>query len=262
MRKTVVVSALLGLVAAAALAGTEETFDKTFDLRAGSVVTVSNVNGRITVNAWDQPRVKVHAVKKVQGSGDDAREALGELKIVVTQRDGSLSFETKHPEEGNFGFLEWIFGGHGNYSVTYELMVPRRSNLKIETVNGAVAVREVTGHLEAETTNGGVDMFRCAGKVDASTTNGAIAVELLQVDKGQSMQFETTNGSITLTVPPTLAADLKAETTNGSIKTELPITTRLFNRNSLAGTINGGGADVSLTTTNGRIEIKSTAAVK
>ncbi|MGZ8831269.1 MAG: DUF4097 family beta strand repeat-containing protein, partial [Thermoanaerobaculia bacterium] len=73
-------------------------------------------------------------------------------------------------------------------------------------------------------------------------------------------EFETTNGSISVTVPPTFAATVAADTTNGSIKTDLPVTTRSFSRRELRGTLNGGGPPLSLHTTNGSIEIRSNAA--
>jgi len=44
----------------------KETFDRTYDLPAGSTFTLSNVNGRVRVTSWDQPRVKMHAEKSVR----------------------------------------------------------------------------------------------------------------------------------------------------------------------------------------------------
>jgi DUF4097 and DUF4098 domain-containing protein YvlB len=62
-------------------------------------------------------------------------------------------------------------------------------------------------------------------------------------------------------VPRTLAANVDADTTNGSIESELPIATTRVSRNSLRGTINGGGSDVRLSTTNGGIDIRTSTAV-
>ncbi|MGZ7039174.1 MAG: DUF4097 family beta strand repeat-containing protein, partial [Thermoanaerobaculia bacterium] len=116
------------------------------------------------------------------------------------------------------------------------------------------------GKLRLETTNGKIDLARCSGAVDASTTNGGIRAELVQVTAGRELNFETTNGRITLIVPQSLAADIDAGTTNGSITTDLAVTTKSFDSNTLRGAVNGGGPKVRLRTTNGGIEIRTTGS--
>ncbi len=114
--------------------------------------------------------------------------------------------------------------------------------------------------LKAETTNGHVRLDRCAGSIDASTTNGRITAELLSVERNHTNRLSTTNGRVELTVPTTLAADIDASTTNGSIESDLPVATHTFGKHSLRGTINGGGAPLRISTTNGSIEIHSIGA--
>ena len=80
---------------------------------------------------------------------------------------------------------------------------------------------------------------------------------MLAVTPGKSVRLETTNGGFALLAPRTLAARVDAANTNGSINTELPITTTQTGRHSLRGTINGGGAELRLRTTNGSIEIRA-----
>jgi DUF4097 and DUF4098 domain-containing protein YvlB len=109
--------------------------------------------------------------------------------------------------------------------------------------------------MKLETTNGKIEVLRCAGHLDAETTNGSIRAELTSVDAGQPMQFETTNGRISIALPATYGARVDASTSNGGIRTELPVATTAVDRNSLRGTINGGGAELKLRTTNGSIEI-------
>jgi DUF4097 and DUF4098 domain-containing protein YvlB len=99
---------------------------------------------------------------------------------------------------------------------------------------------------------------RCAGSLDASTTNGSINAELTSVTRGHRLRFETTNGRISVALPASLAVDVDADTTNGSIRSDLPVATTRISRNSLRGTINGGGTPLELRTTNGGIEIRTT----
>jgi DUF4097 and DUF4098 domain-containing protein YvlB len=258
MRKTLIALALTLVAVSAAADSVTEKFDRTLNVRPGTELEVENVNGRITITAWDQPQVRIHAVKSVR-AGDDraAAEALKQLRIEVKQTGGGVSVDTIYPKRDD-NFFGFMFGENINASVTYEIKVPRSMNLSVDNVNGAIAVTDVSGRLELDTTNGKIQVTRCAGTLDASTTNGAIEAELLQVAAGQSMRFETTNGRITLAVPPTVAADINAGTTNGSIKSELPLATSRFSRTSLRGSLNGGGPEIRLRTTNGGIDIRST----
>jgi len=258
MRKTALFALLL-LSTAASAAELTETIDRTFDVRPGATVSLSNVNGSVTVTAWDQPRVRVVAVKKVEADREDVKEALKELRVELQPRNGGLDIITRHPKrnEGVASIFDWLTADRVNSQVRYELTVPRTMALDLETVNGAIRVQDVTGAHEFETTNGRIELARCAGSVEASTTNGGIQAELTTVAKGQPLRFETTNGRIDVTVPQSLAVDVDAATTNGAIKSDLPIATTRIERNSLKGTINGGGTQLRMRTTNGAISIRT-----
>lgn len=251
---------LLSLLVTTALHATtlHESIDKTFDVRPGAELTLSNVNGRVEISTWDQPRIRVRA-EKVADSRDQAaaKSALRELQVEIQPHNGGLSIHTREPRQSGGNWLDYIFGDHVNTSVTYQVTLPRQMNAKVETVNGRLLVSDLTGTLQLETTNGRIEVVRCAGSVNAETTNGGINVELVRVSSGP-MKFETTNGAIKLSVPPTLAATIDAGTTNGRIKSDLPVTTKNFEEDSLRGTLNGGGPQIKLRTTNGRIEIAAT----
>jgi len=255
------IAAALTLTALTATATTlEEKFDRTFDVRPGARMTLANVNGTITIRAWDQPRVRIQAQKKVKASGgESARQAMSELKIEIVPSDGGLRVMTRYPKRSDgLDFLDWMFGGSRvNASVTYEVDVPRSMNLDLDNTNGGIDVSDIRGSHRIETTNGRITLARCAGDIEAGTTNGSIRAELLDVTPGKAMSLSTTNGRISLSAPPTFSAHVDASTTNGSINTELPISTTHAGRRSLRGNINGGGPELRLRTTNGSIEIRA-----
>jgi DUF4097 and DUF4098 domain-containing protein YvlB len=141
--------------------------------------------------------------------------------------------------------------------VEYDVTVPRSMSLNVETTNGTIEVNGVSGLLKVETTNGSIRLDRCAGNIDATTTNGRVTAELLSIDRTHANRLSTTNGKIVLTVPSSLAAEIDASTTNGSIDSELAVTTHSISHHSLRGTVNGGGAELRLRTTNGSIEIRN-----
>ena len=257
MRK-LLLSAVLVLFAHVASAATlKQTIDKTFDVRPGANVQLTNVNGRVTIKAWDQPRVKVVALKEVETDRDQLQKAMSDLRVEFQQREGGLVITTRYPNEGSHSIFDWILGNDIDAQVTYDVTVPRNMNVNVENTNGGIYLSDVTGKHELDTTNGKISVARCAGSLDASTTNGGIEAELTRVAKGQPMRFETTNGRIEVSVPADFAADIDASTTNGSIKTDLPIATKSMGDNSLRGTINGGGTRLVLRTTNGGIALKT-----
>jgi DUF4097 and DUF4098 domain-containing protein YvlB len=250
----------LVLVAGVANAATiTDKIDRTLDVKPGSELNLSNVNGRVTVKSWDQPRVRIVAEKRTEaGDPEAARDAMKLLKVDIIQRNNVITVETKHPRKNGWGFLDFITGQDVEIEVMYELWVPRNVNLEIGNVNGAVNASDVSGKLEFSTVNGKIDLSRCSGSLEASTVNGSIRAELLKVTKGQPVRLSTTNGRITVYVPSTLAATLDADTTNGSIDSDIPVAVSSKSRNSLRGTINGGGPELNLSTTNGGIDIKTT----
>lgn len=237
-----------------------EKLDRTFDVRAGASVTLDNTNGGVTIASWDQPRVRIVAEKVVRADRKKLQHAMRELRVEMKQRDGGLVVETHYPKEndGWGGLFGWMSGDRVQAHVSYEVTVPRSMNVEISTVNGNIQLSNVKGKHDLETTNGSIEVSRCAGTVDASTTNGGIHAELVNVVKGQPMHFSTTNGRIEVAVPASLAVDVDAATTNGSIASDLPVATTKISRNSLRGSINGGGTPLRLRTTNGGIAIRTT----
>jgi Putative adhesin len=258
MKKLTLFAAALFVAATAAAAELNETIDRTFDVRPGATVSLDNVNGSITIASWDQPRVRVVAHKTVEGDKREAQQALKDLRVEITPRDGGLNVMTHYPKEseGVSGIFAWLTGDHIDAQVRYELTVPKTMSLDVDNTNGNIRVTDVAGKHELETTNGRIETVRCAGSLDASTTNGRIEAELVRLNRGQENSLATTNGRIIVTIPADFAGELDAGTTNGSIKTDFPVTATRAGDNRLRGTINGGGAPLKLRTTNGGIEIR------
>jgi hypothetical protein len=257
--RTLLLAATLCLAVTAGAAELSETIDRTFDVRAGADFVLSNVNGRITISAWDQPKVRVIAHKEVDGDRDAVKKALAELRVEMQPRDGGLVVITHYPkdQEGISSIFSWLAGDHIDANVRYDVTVPRSMNVDVTNTNGGIRLTGVAGKHELDTTNGKIEVERCSGSLDASTTNGSINAELLGIAPGQPLRFETTNGAIKLARPANAGATLDASTTNGSIDSDLPVATTRTSSNSLRGTINGGGTSLRMRTTNGGITIRS-----
>ncbi len=255
--------AVLLLVAAGAARAVErkETYDKTFALAAGGTVKVGNTNGAVEVEAWDRDEVRVQAVKTVRaGTEQRIADAMKRLEIQVDASADRVAVRTGRADDGG-GFLSWLFGNHVDASVSYTVSVPRAAKVEIETVNGKLRVHGVSGAVDAETTNGSVQLTDLRGAVVASTINGAVQVELSAMPPGASMRLETTNGGIHVTVPREARLSIDAETTNGGIDISgLEASIGRHSRRHVEAEVNGGGARVRLSTTNGGIRISGGSA--
>lgn len=255
MRRLVAFGLAFGLAVltagAAAAETAQEVFEQTYGFSPGQRLSISNTNGDISVEAWDRDEVQVRATKRVKSRSRSVDELLAELRIEVEVDGRGIEIDTEYP------FSRGLFGRSDvNASVEYDVMVPRRADLELRTVNGEIDVARVDGEIRLRSTNGGLSVTDSAGSVNAATTNGGIQAELDRVSEA-SMVFETTNGGIRVYLPSTVRASLLARTTNGSIDTDFPVEVRgSFRRTRLEGDINGGGPLLELRTTNGAIRIR------
>lgn len=156
-----------------------------------------------------------------------------------------------------------------NWSVSFEVLVPRSTNLNLSAHNGGIAIRSVEGEIEFETTNGGVSLADLAGNVKGRTTNGGVNVSLTgNAWRGNGLDVVTTNGGVNLSVPASYAANFETGTTNGGFKSDVP-TLNVEQEDDLGrsdgwsrskrvrASMNGGGANIRVVTTNGGIRIGS-----
>ncbi|HUI31668.1 MAG TPA: DUF4097 family beta strand repeat-containing protein [Candidatus Acidoferrales bacterium] len=231
---------------------------RTFDISPNGKVVVDNVNGAIKVESWDKDQVMLQATKTVRaGDQEEADEYLDRLRIEIDNEKDYLEVRTHYPHEGWGGFWDWLFHGGSRYAgVEYVLKVPKSVNLEVETTNGNVDVSSVAGGVKAGSTNGQVNLNDVGRSVDGSTTNGDISASISDEVEFRDLKLTTTNGSINVSCPENINADVSAHTTNGNISSEFPVTIQgSFNNKSFEGQINKGGSHIYLHTTNGSIEI-------
>src|SRR5438552_3603193 len=124
-----------------------EELHKTYPIDADGRVSLKNVNGAVHISAWDRNEVEVNAIKRAS-----TKEALVEASIVIDSASSSISIRTKYPEEERRSH-----NGRDHASVEYTLKVPRHARLfAVETVNGGVDVKGVSGAVKVSSVNGPV----------------------------------------------------------------------------------------------------------
>ena len=202
-------------------------------------------NGGVTFYGWDKNEVLVRALVQTQAdSRSEAEDLAKEIKIETdgdrVRADGPL----------NRRYASW--------SVSYEVWVPRKTNLDADTHNGGVSVEGVEGKMDLRAVNGGISLRQVAGDVRARTTNGGVTAQLDgQTWRGTGLDLETTNGGVSVDIPRGYNAELETGTVNGSMNIDFPITVQGFIGRRITTKLGNGGPRVRATTTNGGVRIRS-----
>jgi DUF4097 and DUF4098 domain-containing protein YvlB len=247
-RTLILATALLASASLSAKVTEEETYS--FELDEGGRLSVSNVNGSITVTGGSGNSVEVIAIKK-----GDNQDIVDGIEIQVSATDDSIVIETELPDSG-----KWYNRGDNNGQVTYQIIVPASTNLdSIETVNGELDISGVSGDVVAESVNGSLDLSDLSGDVTMETVNGSVEASFRSLGGEQSVKAATVNGRITLRIPKDADVDISADTLNGSINaSDFGLKTEKgFVGSDLNGKVGHGSARLNLDTVNGSIKIRS-----
>jgi len=210
----------------------------------GTIEVNGGENGGARVAGWDQDSIDV--VARIQTTGyseDEARSLARSIRITVA--NGSISADGPPSHRG------------ASWSVSFDVLVPRASDVSITAVNGPVAIRSVRGRIELSAVNGPMDIDDAGGDVHGHTTNGPLAVRLSGKSwDGRGLDAETTNGPLTISIPESYSAHLETGTSNGPVSIEIPITVQGRILRHISTDLGSGGATVRAVTTNGPLVIE------
>jgi hypothetical protein len=214
----------------------------------GTIAVDAGQNGGIGVKGEDRNDVLVRAC--IQAWGRDDAEARGTAANV---RIGTGPIKADGADDRNF-------------SVSYQILVPRSSNLNLTAHNGGISIANVDGNSEFQTMNGGVSLSAVSGNVKGRTTNGGVNVNLAGTSwKGGGLDVTTSNGGVHISMPDNYAAHVETGTVNGGFVSDIP-SLNVANRDEngkrrpgakISQDLNGGGAPIRVITTNGGVKISS-----
>lgn len=221
-----------------------EMREQTLAPSGGTIAIDGKQNGGVSVKGWDQNQVLVRA--RVQTGAPTAAEAQALGQQVRIETSGGKIFASGPENRRDY-----------HWDVSYEVFVPRRADLSLETHNGGIAIADVNGRIDFSAVNGGVVLKRVGGAVKGSTTNGGLVVELTG-DRwdGDSLDVSTTNGGVIMSIPENYSAHVETGTVNGGVNTDFPVTVKGQMSKQLAFNLGSGGATVRAMTTNGGVHLK------
>lgn len=181
--------AALALLTVAAWAQTP--IDETKSTGPKDRVEISNVKGKVEVEAWDRNEVQVSGTlgRNTERMDFDRDDDMVRIKVIIPRN-------------------AWRVG-----DTDLLIRVPALNKVKVDCVSGSIEVRDMQSDLDLRSVSGGVRASRCAGNVKAESVSGSIH---LDGDFGEC-EAQTVSGSVHVR---TVRDEVRAQSVSGSVNVE------------------------------------------
>jgi hypothetical protein len=265
MLRDLILFAATGCLALAAQDSGDKVTVPFRDPSGAKTLKVTLQNGSVTVKGYDGKDALIETAGRISG-----RERRPSHVPEGMHRIDNMSMGLDVTEENN---VISVVGNDSSGHVT--IQVPVQTSLVLRSVNGgAITVENISGSIDANHTNGGISITNVSGSVLANTTNGKVTVSLNKVSADKAMSFTSFNGTVDVTLPADVKANVMMKTNNGEIWSDFdiklsasgkpPVVEDSRSKNgkykvhldrAMYGSINGGGPEMQFVTYNGNILI-------
>lgn len=239
-----------------------------------ATLRVSVLSGSIHVRAYNGNQMVIDAApgeggsRRARGWGDDDQTPAEAQGMHRLNSPAGLTAE----EDNNVVRVSTsVMSG----SQDLNIQVPANTSVSLHTVNGTeIEVTGLTGDINCEATNGRITLNHVSGSVVAHALNGRIVATVDRLDAGKPSSFSSLNGTINVTLPADVRANLSLKTSRGDIYMDNGFQFQQQRQDrgtsgqrgdngmykvevdrTITGTLNGGGADLRMQTFNGDIYI-------
>jgi DUF4097 and DUF4098 domain-containing protein YvlB len=250
----------------ASLPAHADDWSKTYTLTGQPDLRVETSDANIHVSTWDQNTIEAKVTTTRYKIGDDG------IRIEEHQNGNVVEIEVRYPHHGVT--VNW--GNGMNHKVEVNIQMPREGRVNLHTGDGKIDLANFKGEMQLHSGDGSQEIESVDGKLRATTGDGHIRangrfddLELKTGDgrvearaaSGSALstgwRLESGDGSVTLEVPPNLAADVDLHTGDGHIDLDLPVTTTgQIRQNEVRGKMNGGGNLLVIHTGDGSIRLR------
>ncbi len=221
-----------------------ETIDKTYKVKKGGTLYLSSDEGPIDVETWFEDKVRVLVIKRADVRNESrAEEIFEEIEVTISKSGNDVMVKARTPWRRS--------RSRGGYSaLSYEITVPYKYNVDLETEGGSVRIADLEGNLNVNTEGGSIKVGQIKnGDVKVETAGGSI--KIVEIINGNGIA-NTAGGSIKV---GDVSGDLEVRTSGGSIK--LGKITGKTKAHTSGGSIKveGGGTDLDVSTSGGSISV-------
>jgi DUF4097 and DUF4098 domain-containing protein YvlB len=274
--------AVAGFCLTAAKADAEE-WAKSYTVAGRARVRVETNDGAVRVSTGDTKQVELRVI--YEGYKLDKN-------LTITSHQDGDQVEISARLHSGLGF-SW---GINHRTLRIEVRMPKEADLNVDTGDGSVETQPLTGSLDVHTGDGHIRVDGARGdirlrtgdgsiegrdldgKVDADTGDGHVTLEgrfdALNIKTGDGSvtarvgagsqvatgwKIHTGDGSVDLTLPGDLKANIDASTHDGRISLGIPVTVEgTFSNSRISGKMNGGGEQLLISTGDGSIHLSKT----
>ena len=225
--------------------------EKRFPVTGIADVRVATFDGAIQVQSWDKSEVLIEIEKR-----GPSKEAVEGLEVQAGQTGSVIELEVKRPRSESFSGI----GIHRTAYARLYVWVPRTTNVRARSGDGAITIENVNGRLELKTGDGRIKASDVSGDMSFDTSDGSIVVDgargrlsvdtgdgsvsvrgslgavklhtgdgsvTYRADAGSAMtdpwEITTGDGTVSLFLPADFGADIDAHTGDGRIVDDVSI---------------------------------------
>ena len=266
----------------------EEVIHKDIPLKKNGTLSIENISGNIHIKTdWEQSSVILKATKRISKKEDPKDIS---IEIEKQTAKNHVSIKTAYKDNKVKG------------SVDYELIIPNDIVINLKTDKGEIKIKKAKGPITACTNKGDIKIIETSGEItakasqgnilvdqskgnisavssygniqisnasksiNAQTKSGSIKTSCKNIPSTGSINLATNSGSISLSIPSSTNAEVKARTGKGRVTSdhyiEIKPQTVQLNKKTWArfkrevdGTLGSGEATIELTANYGNIKI-------
>ncbi len=180
-------TALAGAVMAAS--GFDNDLEKTYQVSAGGKFILQADQGSCKIHPVEDGKIQVRVLRHVKGGTQaQADQLFANHEVTFRQEGNTVSVIAKNKK--NFS---WSWRPNQAYlDVNYEITIPRRFDVDLQTAGGDILVDDLDGQAKARTSSGAINLGKTTGNVEASNSGGNIVVE----QTGGDLSARTSSGAI------------------------------------------------------------------
>jgi hypothetical protein len=256
----------------------EERFQRSFTLNSGGTLHVENYKGTIHVTGSGANQVVVNVVKRFEGGSESERKWWMEnTKVTFSNDSNRVSVKVEYP---NWNCILCWTEHEFTDGVELEIQAPARTNLEadgykpdiqVSSLQGDIRIKSYKAPMRIESTSGAIHIntYKDVIKLKNVAVRGGLEINSYKADADidaksleGSANLETDKGSIVLRLPKDIGLDVDFSGGRRSVfHTDFAVATGTGGGygHDTRGTVNGGGARVSLRTERGSISLEKRA---
>lgn len=152
-----------------------------FTVQPGGKLEIVKISGNVTLTSWNKNVVQINEKLKMDVfTKEEAEKILERTKSQYSQRGDYITVRGS--------------GGKRRIQRNFDIFVPERFNIKIQTGSGNISAGKITGEVNLQTSGGNIETVHINGPVVVNTSGGNLLLENIS----GSLDAKTSGGNIEL----------------------------------------------------------------